>query len=44
MKQLITKINEHLKNEKEEKLLRKKAEEALSKFRAERLNPQPSLF
>lgn len=41
---LLSQINSAISDEKEAKGRRKKAEEALSKLRAERLNPQPSLF
>ena len=41
---LLGQINAALAAEKEAKSTRKKAEEALSKLRAERLNPQPMLF
>lgn len=41
---LLQQINSAIDEEKEAKNRRKKAEEALGKLRAERLNPQPSLF
>ena len=41
---LLQQINSAISEEKEAKNRRKKAEEALGKLRAERLNPQPSLF
>lgn len=41
---LLQQINSAVDEEKEAKSRRKKAEEALGKLRAERLNPQPSLF
>ena len=41
---LLQQINSAISDEKEAKGRRKKAEEALGKLRAERLNPQPSLF
>lgn len=41
---LLQQINSAISEEKEAKSRRKKAEEALSKLRSERLNPQPSLF
>lgn len=41
---LLRQINSAISEEKEAKNRRKKAEEALGKLRAERLNPQPSLF
>lgn len=41
---LLQQINSAIDEEKEAKCRRKKAEEALGKLRAERLNPQPSLF
>ena len=41
---LLQQINSAISEEKEAKTRRKKAEEALGKLRAERLNPQPSLF
>lgn len=42
--ELMQQINSAISEEKEAKNRRKKAEEALGKLRAERLNPQPSLF
>ena len=42
--ELLQRINSAISDEKEAKGRRKKAEEALDKLRAERLNPQPSLF
>lgn len=42
--ELLQSINTAITDEKEAKGRRKKAEEALAKLRAERLNPQPSLF
>lgn len=42
--ELLQQINSAISDEKEAKGRRKKAEEALGKLRAERLNPQPSLF
>lgn len=41
---LLQQINSAISREKEAKAERRKAEEALGKLRAERLNPQPSLF
>lgn len=41
---LLRQINSAISEEKEAKARRKKAEEALGKLRAERLNPQPTLF
>ena len=41
---LLQQINSAISREKEAKTERRKAEEALGKLRAERLNPQPSLF
>ena len=41
---LLQQINSAISEEKEAKSRRKKAEEALGKLRAERLNPQPCLF
>lgn len=42
--ELLQQINSAISDEKEAKGRRKKAEDALGKLRAERLNPQPSLF
>lgn len=42
--ELLQQINSAISDEKEAKGRRKKAEEALSKLRVERLNPQPRLF
>lgn len=42
--ELLQDINAAITDEKEAKARRKKAEEALSKLRSERLNPQPRLF
>ena len=42
--ELLKQINSAISDEKEAKGRRKKAEDALDKLRAERLNPQPSLF
>lgn len=42
--ELLQQINSAISDEKEAKWRRKKAVEALGKLRAERLNPQPSLF
>lgn len=42
--ELLRQINSAISDEKEAKNRRKKAEEALGKLRAERLNPQPTLF
>ncbi|MYM13709.1 phage antirepressor N-terminal domain-containing protein [Muribaculum intestinale] len=42
--ELLQQINSAISDEKEAKGRRKKAEEALGKLRAERLNPQPTLF
>lgn len=42
--ELLQSINIAISDEKEAKGRRKKAEKALAKLRAERLNPQPSLF
>ena len=42
--ELLKQINSAISDEKEAKNRRKKAEDALDKLRAERLNPQPSLF
>lgn len=42
--ELLQSINTAISDEKEAKGRRKKAEEALAKLRAERLNPQPTLF
>ncbi len=42
--ELLQQINSAISDEKEAKGRRKKAEEALGKLRAERINPQPSLF
>ena len=42
--ELLRQINSAISREKEAKAERHKAEEALGKLRAERLNPQPSLF
>lgn len=42
--ELLQQINSAISREKEAKAERRKAEEALGKLRAERLNPQPSLF
>lgn len=42
--ELLQQINSAISDEKEAKGRRKKAEEALGKLRAERLNHQPSLF
>lgn len=41
---LLNQINAAITREKEAKIDRRRAEEALDKLRAERLNPQPSLF
>lgn len=41
---LLSDINSAISEEKSAKQRRKKAEEALEKLRAERLNPQPTLF
>lgn len=41
---LLKQINSAISDEKEAKGRRRKAEESLSKLRAERLNPTPSLF
>lgn len=41
---LLQQINSAISREKEAKADRRKAEEALGKLRADRLNPQPSLF
>ena len=42
--ELLEQINSAISREKEAKAERRKAEEALGKLRAERLNPQPCLF
>lgn len=42
--ELLKQINSAISDEKEAKNRRKKAEESLGKLRAERLNPQPTLF
>lgn len=42
--ELLQSINAAITDEKEAKGRRKKAEDALAKLRAERLNPQPTLF
>lgn len=42
--ELLRQINSAISREKEAKAERHKAEEALGKLRAERLNPQPALF
>ncbi len=42
--ELLRKINSAIADEKEAKNRRKDAEEALSKLRTERQNPQPTLF
>lgn len=42
--ELLQQINSAMSREKEAKAERRKAEEALGKLRAERLNPQPALF
>ncbi len=42
--ELLQQINSAISDEKEAKGRRKKAEVALGKLRAERINPQPSLF
>ena len=42
--ELLRQINSAISREKAAKAERRKAEEALGKLRAERLNPQPSLF
>lgn len=42
--ELLRQINSAITEEKEAKTRRHKAEEALGKLRAERLNPQPTLF
>lgn len=42
--ELLRQINSAISREKEAKGRRRKAEEALGKLRAERLNPQPALF
>ena len=42
--ELLRQINSAISREKEAKAERRKAEEALGKLRAERLNPQPALF
>lgn len=42
--ELLKQINSAIVKEKEAKAERRKAEEILGKLRAERLNPQPSLF
>lgn len=42
--ELLQSINTAISDEKEAKSRRKKAAEALAKLRAERLNPQPTLF
>ena len=42
--ELLRQINSAIADEKEAKNRRKDAEEALSKLRSERLNPQPALF
>lgn len=42
--ELLRQINSAISEEKEAKARRKKAEESLDKLRAERLNPQPTLF
>lgn len=40
--ELLQQINSAISREKEAKAERRKAEEALGKLRAERLNPQPA--
>ena len=42
--ELLRQINSAITEEKEAKVRRRKAEEALERLRSERLNPQPSLF
>ena len=42
--ELLNQINAAITREKEAKIDRRRAEEALDKLRAERLNPQPNLF
>lgn len=42
--ELLRQINSAMSREKEAKAERRKAEEALGKLRAERLNPHPALF
>lgn len=42
--ELLRQINSAISEEKEAKVRRRKAEEALERLRSERLNPQPSLF
>ena len=42
--ELLRRINAAISREKEAKIDRRRAEEALEKLRAERLNPQPNLF
>ncbi|WP_300505312.1 phage antirepressor N-terminal domain-containing protein [uncultured Duncaniella sp.] len=42
--ELLQKINSAIADEKDARIRRKKAEEALDKLRSERLNPQPTLF
>ena len=42
--ELLSQINSAISREKDAKAERRKAEEALGRLRAERLNPQPSLF
>lgn len=42
--ELLNQINEAISDEKDARIRKKKAEEALEKLRKERLNPQPSLF
>lgn len=42
--ELLQQINSAISREKDAKADRKKAEDALKQLRAERLNPQPSLF
>ena len=41
---LLSQINSAISREKDAKAERRKAEEALGRLRADRLNPQPSLF
>lgn len=42
--ELLQQINAAISDEKDAKTRRRKAEDALDKLRAERLNPQPTLF
>lgn len=42
--ELLQQINAAISDEKDTKTRRRKAEDALDKLRAERLNPQPTLF